>query len=229
MLADNTWLNTRISGENTVHSWIYLTKEGDFTDTVSDMNNKNLNSIDWEKVNKEILSRRLKSRYLKPIKKLKKLNDMSGAGFSIMVIACSLIEFLQSTKEGKMFSLNPKVETDEKYFKSGKMFKKFLTENEPFKSDFSGSLADDFYVNIRCALLHNASTKDGWKIKRRIKVDGFDSERMICQDKKEISRDMFVKRLKKYIKSYKEQLLTDQALQSKFIRKFDSYCDDCKI
>ena len=44
------------------------------------------------------------------------------------------------------------------------MFVSFLTERQPFKSVFTKATAQDFYEGVRCGLLHEAQTKNGWRI-----------------------------------------------------------------
>ena len=41
------------------------------------------------------------------------------------------------------------------------MFTAFLIRRKPFSQVFNASLAGDFYSGVRCALLHEAGTKDG--------------------------------------------------------------------
>ena len=163
----------------------------------------------------------------------------TGEGFAAMTLVCSLVEFLQSCYEGKTYELNAN-ETKFVYGGSGAKFKAFLISHEPFKSIFSNpvskpdkkikNFADDFYSNVRCGLLHEAATKNNWLIKTskasstKIFVDISD------ESKKVIYRDNFVEAIKKFVDSYKQEILNNKknvglSLRDNFARKLDALCD----
>jgi len=50
------------------------------------------------------------------------------------------------------------------YSDSGNMFVQFLSNRKPFSNVFDKKLGREFYANVRCGLLHEARTKDGWTI-----------------------------------------------------------------
>jgi hypothetical protein len=91
---------TRIAGEKTVSDWQELrgklVDEGD--------------AETWKKAFEDFFYERLNTRYFAPIRALENMEDKNGEGFSIVVIQCSLIEFLASTIEGKTFRLRKKDE-----------------------------------------------------------------------------------------------------------------------
>ncbi|MFM9826826.1 hypothetical protein [Flavobacterium sp.] len=132
-----------------------------------------------------IYNERIENRYFKPIELLRNNKDScDGFGFSMVAISCSLIEFLQSTIDGKFDKLSYKNEFMSKYpilvseglidyygGKSGDEFVKFLKElNSRFKeksnyiSNFD-SVAKEFYKCVRCTLLHDACTRNNWIIR----------------------------------------------------------------
>jgi hypothetical protein len=121
--------------------------------------------------------------------------------------------YRRATKE---WPLNQQTE----YFVSEPIFKNFLTKQEPFKSHFSiNSLADNFYENVRCAILHEAATRNGWTIR----VDT-SSLIEIRDDFPVLNRVLFVEGIKTYLQNYKLELLGTKELKVCFTRKMDSIC-----
>lgn len=194
-----------------------------------------------------LFEQRLKTRYFNPITRILKLNITTGEGFAAMTLLCSLIEFLQSCYEGKTYEYGLSKETDFLYGSSATKFKSFLLEHEPFRTTFSKSLtrptreiktfADDFYVNVRCGLFHEAATKNNWTIKCLNKNNSCSNYVDINnEDNKIIYRDKFFEEIKTYCKIYQQKLRNDihdnnrRALRDNFCRKIDSLCevDDIK-
>jgi len=177
--------------------------------------------IEWQKVVEEYFKPRLNDRYLKPIQAMnvaleEQGEHFNGEGFAIMTILCSLIEFLESTYQGKLYVHGGTGQY--KYSKSGQMFKNFLTHHKPFKNVFTTKkLASDFYKNIRCGLLHEASTKNGWLIhaKGPLIIDTNGSNKIVY-------RDQFKDAIEQFISRYSKALLRNNTLQENFIRKWDS-------
>src|SRR5665647_174598 len=158
---------TRLFGNQTKQNWI-------------DLRTRIILSSDdikfWEQAT-DLFQKRIETRYFKPINKIQHMRIYSGEGFSVMTLMCSLIEFLQSCYEGKSYDykLSNKPDTKIAYGKSKEMFKRFLIQHEPFKAIFDNNLskpygnirtfADDFYINVRCGLLHEATINNKWIIK----------------------------------------------------------------
>ena len=177
----------------------------------------------WEKAFMDYFHGRLSSRYLDPIKVLQENGTFQGEGFSIAAIQCSLIEFLESTVQGKSYRLlvkgAPRLGPYE-YSRSGDMFESFLVKRAPFNGEFNAADAHDFYEGVRCGLLHEARTKNGWVIwgqhgGRIIEITGA---------QKVVYRDDFQKALLDFVAWYKTALTSDPSIQEAFIRKFDSLC-----
>ena len=177
----------------------------------------------WEQAFVDYFIGRLKARYLDPIKVLQDNGTFQGEGFSIAAIQCSLIEFLESTLQGKAYRLLVKGAPalgQYEYNRSGEMFESFLVNRAPFSTEFDKDIAHDFYEGVRCGLLHEARTKKGWVIwaqhgGRIIEIIG---------DQKAVYRDDFQDALLRFIDWYKAQLTSDPLVQAAFIRKFDSLC-----
>jgi hypothetical protein len=165
---------------------------------------------------------RLRLRYLNPIRVLQDNGTFQGEGFSILAIQCSLIEFLESTVQGRTYRHLRKGEKlgPHEYSKSGDLFVQFLCQRQPFAGQFDKQLADDFYVSIRCGLLHEARTKNGW----RVWALG-PAGHVIDRSQKTVYRDNFQKALDEFIAWYGATLPFDTKLQPAFVRKFESLCE----
>jgi len=181
----------------------------------------------WRKVYVDFFWGRIKSRYLAPIELIAKNGSYHGEGFSIVAIQCSLIEFLESTFKGEKYRYvkKPAELKDYEYSDSKKCFLSFLKNRAPFNAIFDGEKADEkakeFYSSIRCGILHEATTKNGWRIWG--KSDS--GKKIICFESKKIYRDDFQDALKEYMISYGNKLVVDVELQRAFIRKFDALCE----
>ena len=203
----------QIAGSRTIHDWqvfrATLVPGGE--------------PVLWRRAFDDYFHERLSSRYLGPIKVLQDNGSSQGEGFSILAIHFSIIEFLESTLHG--LSYRHKRRNDPplgqyEYSDSGRLFANFLSRREPFAKSFDNGLATDFYVGVRCALLHEARTRKGWTIKAKgpagTVVDA--QERIVYRNN---FHDAFVK----FIKWYKGALPADRQLQEAFIRKFNSLCE----
>ena len=204
---------TKIAGELSVADWRKLSAA-----LLADMSNSHL----WGEAF-GYFEKRLKTRYLNPIKHIEDNGDIEGEGFSIVAIICSMVEALESFYQGKSYRkatnaapLDPNTE----YYKSQQIFESFLKNREPFKRHFAApGLATEFYENVRCAILHEAATRGGWKIR-------IDSSNLIEQQGQNwiINRVLFVQAIEEYMKGYKHELLASSNLKEAFIRKFDAIC-----
>ncbi len=202
----------QIAGEKTVRDWLNL------KDLIQkDFNNRAL----WDKAF-TYFKDRLFTRYINPAQKIQNDNcsKVVGEGFAISTIMCSLIEALETFYQGKHFTpQKPQSQYEYTNGQSKTIFTTFLTQREPFKTEFK-SLASDFYYNVRCSLLHEAATRNGWVIR-------IDTARLIEKDgnKKVLNRCLFIESVKEYIETYKKELLNDNERKKAFIRKMDSICD----
>jgi hypothetical protein len=176
----------------------------------------------WQKAFVDYFQERLRLRYLNPIRVLQDNGTFQGEGFSILIIQCSLIEFLESTVRGLTYRYLHRGDVlgRYEYSASGALFAHFLCQRQPFAGQFDQELADDFYLGIRCGLLHEARTKNGWRV-WAIGPPGHVVDRF----KKIVYRDNFQKALDEFIAWYGAALPSDAALQAAFIRKFESLCE----
>jgi len=175
----------------------------------------------WEEAFADFYLTRLNLRYFDPIKLLQNHGTFQGEGFSIVAIQCSLVEFLETTIQGISYRYLRRGETlgAYEYSKSGDVFISFLTKREPFRRDFDPAAATAFYENVRCGLLHEARTKDGWKIWAKSP-----NATPIDAATKTVFRDDLQTAFEKFLQVYRNDLLNGPDLQAAFIRKFDSLC-----
>lgn len=176
----------------------------------------------WEAAFEDYFRPRLTLRYLDPIKALQDNGTYQGEGFSIAALQCTLIEFLESCRRGLKYRYlrNGEKLAPNEYASSKDIFVTFLRDRDPFSNTFDESSAVDFYASVRCGLLHEAQTKNGWKIRAK----GPDCIVANVNDRI-VYRDNFQAALLSYVESYKSALLLDTTLQAAFLRKFDSLCE----
>jgi hypothetical protein len=216
--------NIRIAGKRTVGAWVL---------TRAKLTSAKEPEV-WRKALSDFFLERLQSRYFAPIDTLRKpvthpkngKEPWQGEGFAIVALQCSLIEFLGATLKGQTYvnhsELKGRKTTAFEYSKSGEMFVEFLTTHPPFKEVFvTDVLAWDFYNGVRCALLHEARTRNHWTILAR-KAPG------PCIDTKNkiIYRDDLQIAFETFTAWYAVQLPKTKAYQAAFLRKFDSLCAD---
>lgn len=188
-----------------------------------------------------IFFERIENRYFKPIKLLKSHDDsIDGYGFSMVAILCSLIEFLQSTIDGKFHKKTYGNEFRSKYqlldsrnlltyYQSGNSkkdneFVNFLKELDlNFKINPIGyydSIAREFYDCVRCALLHDACTRNNWiireKTEKKLIFDYSNSEGKILY-----RNNFFEKIYEKVNIGMREQFVKDLGFRKNLLKKMD--------
>lgn len=177
----------------------------------------------WRRAFRSYFRHRLESRYFRPIRLLKKHDAFKGEGFSIMTILCSLIEFLESTLQGENYRyISPNERRkgakpgEFEYSDSLQMFVNFLCKRMPFAEKFDDDLAVEFYRSIRCGLLHEAQTKNGWRVLAK-SMRGV----LVDRPKRIVFRDDFHNAIGVFVQDYSQDLPNNAGLQAAFIRKFD--------
>lgn len=176
----------------------------------------------WRNAFQEYFQARLNLRYLHPVKVLQENGTFTGEGFSIMAILCTLVEFLESTVQGLKYKYSRSKNDlgNYEYSNSQDIFVNFLCKRTPFNRHFSEDSAREFYGSIRCGLLHEAQTKNGWKIHAKSQ-----NECVVEAKTKVVYRDNFEQAIQEFINDYGSKLVKDKELQAAFVRKFDSLCE----
>lgn len=127
---------------------------------------------------------RFLERYITPLRKGKK------HGFCTMAVCCLLIEALESFWQGWP-NTQDRSRDAFRYF-----FKRCLEQNSEL--GVLSQQADDFYVGVRCGILHQAETTNGWRIRRKGPL--FD------HSTKTINATGFHDKLEKALRSYHDTL-----------------------
>lgn len=206
----NSIADTYIAGSKTIADWFAIRERLLRRDTQA-----------WCEAFTEYFETRLRLRYLHPISLLQEHGTFQGEGFSIAAIQCSLIEFMESTTQGINYRHQKRGEVPGtyEYSSSQSIFVAFLRDRAPFSQVFDEMSAQDFYVSVRCGLLHEAQTKNGWRIWAESPVGAIADVKARI-----VYRNGFQTALLKYIATYGSELQVDVKLQQAFIRKFDSLC-----
>lgn len=155
----------------------------------------------------EFIYHRLYGRYLKVFNfKDKTFEKEYKNGFSIMANCCLLIETYVSFIHKEFRNTNKQSAKTFGYFFSTEIkFKEFsegaLNEKGGISTKKEGGTPNDFFENVRCGILHNGETRNGWLINRDSTKPYFN------KDTKEINATKFVNRLDLVLKSYKNKLI----------------------
>lgn len=140
---------------------------------------------DREKIANFILGR-FSERYITPLRCKPSIKH----GFSTMAISCLMIEVLESFYQGWGNTKN----------KSSKAFSSFFNRCLRRESELGifDKYADEFYKSVRCGILHQAETTNGWRIHRK----GV----LFEPDTKTVNATRFHNELENYLHSYCEEL-----------------------
>lgn len=175
----------------------------------------------WEAAFHDYFQARITLRYLDPIALIQKHDTKKGEGFSIVAIHCTLVEFLESTLRGVNYRFMKGQKPGQfEYNQSGPVFVDFLSKRQPFANWFSPTLAQDVYENVRCGLLHEARTKNGWLIRAQDKTGA-----IVDPNSRILFRNSFHDALLRSVDGYRKDLCTDGDVQAAFLRKFNDLCD----
>lgn len=183
----------------------------------------------------QFFEERIRTRYLEPIQAILDIKKSDGEGFAVVNLQCSLIETLESfingwvynPDNGKWFNKSIKngyAQIDGRRLKKNQdIFNSFFSNRSPIKE--LQICGEDFFRNVRCALLHETQTKSTWKIKKCSLAN-----ESYCESptSKIIYRDQFQRDLERVIKDYKKAIIegkdfdeiTSKDLRENFKAKF---------
>jgi len=228
----------KIAGKLTIKDWIDLVGNLEESEVTIDYNSNEKWSLAFY-----FFEERIRTRYLNPINAILKMPDKSGEGFAVVNLQCSLIETIESFINGWIYHNDKdskisigwylrKIEKENRhkiqidpviFLKNEHIFISFFKERKPFCGLGVDGL--DFYKSVRCGLLHETQTKNGWIIR----VDGPNSI-----DNKIIYRNNFQRELEDLIIDYKSSIVEDKKLNNiesvelrkNFISKFNHICKE---
>lgn len=160
-----------------------------------------------------IIEHRLNRRFCKTIDNAEE-KDLSS--FMSMAICCLIIETLECFYLG--------LPDTKKAGEGARVFKSFFDRS---KDDFPGFFekSQDFYENVRCGLLHQAETMNGWFLKRSGQII------VVSEKTKFINGKLFFestkKSIKKYISNLEESNFSDDIWKKAF-DKLKQVVENCK-
>jgi hypothetical protein len=97
------------------------------------------------------------------------------------------------------------------------MFSDFFSRDTSLK--IFGSKDNWFFKNIRCGILHQGETRDGWRILRTGPLLNINS--------KVINATLFFRELRKVIEAYENQIIIDDECWKNFKQKMKAVCKNC--
>ena len=226
----------KIAGKKTIKEWNDLVgKVGEDEELKIDYGNNEK----WAEVF-EFFEERIKTRYLNPIDAILNMKSNNGEGFAVVNLQCSLIETIESFINGWVSEFDQKKRktiwkkegiiakypnsNNGKNIRNIDIFISFFENRKPF--NLYKIKGDLFFWNVRCSLLHETQTKNGWKIL----ADGVDKS----IDNKIIYRNNFQRDLKLLIEEYKKAIIFKEkfcdiepkVLRENFIAKFNHICTE---
>jgi len=168
----------------------------------------------------KFIHHRLNGRYIQP---LLHFQDGYASGFLMMAASCLLIEAIQSFYQGLDTTNGCSTESFKSFFKREKEFFPKFEECFPKYAD-NRAKKENFYSNIRCAILHQAETTGGYRIVR-------DKSPLFDKNEKTINADKFVEALEKCLDKYFKDLRSssiDSLHWKNAIKKITFICDNCR-
>jgi hypothetical protein len=136
----------------------------------------------------DFVFKRLTERYIVP---LENVPIKYKNGFSIMANCCLLIETYESFRQGWDDTIAPNKIPFKSFFDRESEFLVFKTYSK------------DFYFNVRCGILHQGETTQGWTITRKI------SEPLLNTSTKRINANKFLACLRTVLENYMNTLKSD--------------------
>lgn len=217
-------MKDRISNNYTKNDWHLIREQ---------LRDKGLIDENWKKAI-AIMHSRVTERYLDPLKILLDYNlSYQGAGFSIATIECCLIEFIAALTEGKIFVKDKAISSKDYFYDdSARLYSRFLRTSNIFKQYFFAEKGaqpkyrpDDFYKNVRCALIHEAQTKKNWTIRiyGKTKTNDLNNKILIERDSngnKILYRTALYLTLKDFFDNYCNVTLTENSNIGRTRRKY---------
>ncbi len=151
---------------------------------------------------------RFTERYISPISD----DPKERHGFSIMAICCLMIEALESFHQGWTSTNDKPKEAFEEFFK-----------REPAFMELRG-FERYFYKNVRCGILHQGETYNGWKIIRK--------GPLFNQSTRTLNAVKFLSAMKKILDDFCDELEKAEWGSTEWrnvIKKMEALCRNCEI
>jgi len=146
---------------------------------------------------------RFEERYFRPAFGVKGTRH----GFTLMAIACLVIETLEAFYQG----------IDSTRGRSREMFAAFFAR--PTQLRVFGGDQDWFYQHIRCGILHQGEARGGWRILRR--------GPLLDNETRSINALLFLRAVRNAVAEYSYQIEHDDAIWRRFKLKMAAVCGAC--
>lgn len=166
----------------------------------------------------KFLYERFSERYIIPLKNVPRDKK---SGFIIMAVGCFMIETLESFQHGWPDTRGKILYNGKKIRKGKAAFRYFFNRYEQFHN--FKNYEDDFYKNVRCGILHQSETTNGWRILRR--------GPLFIKESKAINATIFLNRLDECLKDYCDELRRSEwesDLWENLRKKMNNICRNCK-
>ena len=175
-----------------------------------------------------MIYQRFYDRYLKPYSfPDSEFKKTYKNGFSMMASSCLMIETYMAFKKGIEDTESVGRECFCDFFNSEPEFIIFKNTSKNSSGHYlKTKIPSKFYYNIRCGILHQGETKEGWKITRKKSKPLFDVSSLTLNAYK------FMEELNKVLKRYKSKLETEDwnsEIWLKLRTKMDFVINNCQI
>ncbi len=159
----------------------------------------------------DLVHKRFEERYLDPI-----LDSPTRHGFAMMAVCCLMVEALESFRQGWKDSANRG--------KSEAAFCSFFQAHDEFRD--LRPLAHEFYRAVRCGILHQAETTQGWRVNRE--------QALLVEQAgvRWISAYEFGNRLRTVLNRYRDELSTADWMSPLCVnaqKKLQAVCKNCGV
>lgn len=159
-----------------------------------------------------LIRKRFEERYLEPM-----LDNPNRHGFAILAVCCLMVEALESFRNGWK-------DTRERG-RSEAAFCGFFQRHDEFKE--LRPVAHDFYRAVRCGILHQAETTDGWRVDQR-------EGQLFAENAgaRWVSASEFGVRLKIVLERYESELINADWLATIWVnarKKLQAICRNCGL
>jgi hypothetical protein len=177
------------------------------------------------------------------------MGENLGEGMAAGALECILIEHLEATIQGKIYS-EPRSEEENaamaanfqvtvevaerltkpfRYASSASLFESFLTSREPFRQHFNKRAASVFYRKVRCGLLHEAATKDQTLVRKESREEPNKLVEMLGSKNLILYRSPFLRGIEATIDWFDQELSSNPEQVVALARKLDEICQIPKV
>lgn len=190
------------------------------------------NYLDWKQEREqtkiaEMVYQRFFERYIKPYSySSSDFESNYKNGFAMMGSACLMIETYMAFRKGVKDTESIGRICFCEFLNSEPEFAVFKDERKNNEGHFlKEALPSKFYYNIRCGILHQGETNEGWTITRESGSKMFDESEL------QINAYLFMKNLDRVLRRYKSNLISanwEGDLWEKFRDKLDFIITNCQ-